>query len=332
MKQFALFVLALFTFTCVQAQRIVFSPQWLPQAQFTGYYVAKELGFYADEGLDVVIDHPSASYSAFDRMIDGNSHFITTQLPQALNMINGGFPLVNILQTSQHNSLLIIPRNNELDSLDDLRNRRVGIWKVGFGETAQILDKKHNLNIEWIPHLQGINLLISGAIDASLGMTYNEYWLMMASGIRPKHVYALADYGLDIPEDGLYVSRNFYEAHPEIAHAFARASRRGWEWTLENPDKALDIALEVMRKANVTINVHHQRWMLKEILQLSCDKEESKKRVKSRLKVEMKPIPKEKASFTLKPEQLELANQLLLEVGIIEQPIDYEQFWKGEVK
>lgn len=330
MKRYLLITLSLLSVSLLQAQRIIFTPQWLPQAQFAGYYIAKEKGFYAEEGLEVEIKHPSASYSAFNRMVDGNSHIVTMQLPQALTAIDRGFPLVNILQTSQHNSLLIVPRNDSIDNIYDLRNRRVGIWKVGFGETAKILNKKHGLNIEWIQHLQGINLLISGAIDAILAMKYNEYWQIMASGIQPKNVFAMADYGLDIPEDGLYVSRSYYEEHPEKIKAFARASKRGWEWAMKNPEETLEIIIGIMKKYNVTTNIYHQRWMLNEILKLNCDEYIEDNIADNQLRTDINISGK--ASYSLKPEQLKLANELLMKEEVIEKPIDYHQFWKGETE
>ena len=67
-----------------QSERIVFTPQWTPQSQFAGYYVAQAKGFYQEEGLEVVFDHPSASSSALNRLEAGNSHIITLQLIQAI--------------------------------------------------------------------------------------------------------------------------------------------------------------------------------------------------------------------------------------------------------
>ena len=329
MKHYLLILFGLLAGSLLRAQRIVFTPQWLPQAQFAGYYVAQEKGFYAAEGLDVEISHPSASYPAFNRMVDGNSHIVTMQLPQAMEAIDRGFPLVNILQISQHNSLLIVPCNDSICTLDDLRRKRVGIWKVGFGETARILDKQKELHIEWIQYLQGINLLLSGAIDATLAMSYNEYWLIMASGIQPKQVFAVADYGLDIPEDGLYVLQTYYKAHPEQMKAFARASRRGWEWAMKHPEETLEIVLKVMKQSKIPANIYHQRWMLKEILQQACDekvKQTGTRQLKTNVRIQGTP------SFRLKPEQLQLANEALLEHGIIQAPVDYHQIWKGDEK
>ncbi|MEI6050175.1 MAG: ABC transporter substrate-binding protein, partial [Bacteroidota bacterium] len=51
-------------FSQAQLPKIVFAPQWLPQAQFAGYYIAQDKGFYKEAGLDVEIIHPSASVKA----------------------------------------------------------------------------------------------------------------------------------------------------------------------------------------------------------------------------------------------------------------------------
>ena len=67
-----------------QAQKIIFTPQWTPQAQFAGYYVAQDKGFYREAGLDVDIVHPSASQSALSRIARNESHATTLMLPQAI--------------------------------------------------------------------------------------------------------------------------------------------------------------------------------------------------------------------------------------------------------
>ena len=60
MRKLLLTILLSLFFTNNYAQQIVFTPQWLPQSQFAGYYVAQELGYYEDAGLDVVIEHTSS--------------------------------------------------------------------------------------------------------------------------------------------------------------------------------------------------------------------------------------------------------------------------------
>ena len=89
--------------TCISAKaqqdKLIFTPQWTAQAQFAGYYVAQEMGFYYKAGIDVEIVHPSVTQSAISRIRNNESQATTLQLAQAMEIINDGIPLVNILQT-----------------------------------------------------------------------------------------------------------------------------------------------------------------------------------------------------------------------------------------
>ena len=144
MKRFTyLFVIVLlFTSLSVSAQKIVFTPQWTAQSQFAGYYVALEKGFYKEAGVDVEFVHPSASYPAINRLVDGSSSVISMQLMQAIAETGNGTELINILQTSQHNGLVVVSRGDTLNSLYALGGKKVGIWRAGFGELA-LLVRRH---------------------------------------------------------------------------------------------------------------------------------------------------------------------------------------------
>lgn len=287
--------------------RLVFTPQWTPQSQFAGYYAALAQGFYREEGLDVVISHPSASNPALNRLRQGTSHVITLQLVQAVCRTAEGFPLVNILQTSQRNSLMIVPRHDGIRTLADLRGRKIGIWKAGFGELARILDSREGLDVQWIPFINNVNLFISGAIDATLAMSYNEYFQILACGMQPRHVFHLADLGYDIPEDGLYVSASYYRRHRTRLEAFARASRRGWQWVAEHPQEALELVMEQVRRHHVGTNRVQQKRMLEAVLQLQC------------------PRGAMQPTFTLLPAQVEQASRLLHDNGYIGREVTYRE-------
>ena len=255
----------------VDAQQIVFTPQWLPQSQFAGYYVALEKGFYKEAGLDVVIEHTSSSDNAQNRLREGKCNAITMNVFDAIFNIDQGMEVVNVLQTALHTGLVIVPRNNDIKKLKDLSGKRVGIWRTHYYELSQIVNEDYDLNIEWIPFVQSVNLYISGAVDATMAMVYNEAYHIYASGFENVSFISLADYGYDFPEEGVYFTKEYYEKYPDKAKAFAEASRRGWEWTHEHPDEALDIVMKVIEKNNLPAGRQHQKWMLNEILRLQCD-------------------------------------------------------------
>ena len=303
----------LLLYSCVlQAQRIVFTPQWTPQSQFAGYYVALEKGFYKDAGVEVDIQHPSVSYSALHRLMEGSSNMITMQLTQAIIAIDQGFPLVHALQTSQQNALVVIGRSDSIRSMEDLRKKKIGVWKAGFGELAYIMDTEQRLGIKWVPFLEGTNLFISGAIDATLAMSYNEYLQIRVSGHEDKPVVRFTNTEYDYPEDGLYVSADFFQRYPEKVKAFAEASRKGWEWVHEHPDEALDIVMKWVEKENIHTNRIHQRWMLDEILRLQCKEGETK------------------PSFKLNADVVNKLSDLLLKHNRIHQPVGIEKLTGGK--
>ena len=302
---------ALFAFCCntVQAQgdTIVFTPQWTAQAQFAGYYVAEAKGFYREAGVKVKIEHPSATQPAMSRLRKNECQATTLQLCQAMEIIDDGIPLVNILQTSMNNAMVIVSARG-VDPLTQ-KGAKVGVWSVGFGHLAICMSIKDHLNYEWIRFAQNINLFLAGALDATLAMSYNEYYQLVQAGIKmtDKNVYRFRDHGYNVQEDGVYMTRKYYQKHREQARKFADASRRGWEWAAEHPEETLDIVMQYVEKAHIATNRVMQRLMLKDILQLQVDRE-SKKR-----------------EFRLRPDMVRLASQLMVEHQMLSREVAYEE-------
>ena len=184
MKRIFWGILAAMTCLSVHAQqeKLIFTPQWTAQAQFAGYYVAQEMGFYYKAGIDVEIVHPSVTQSAINRIRNNESQATTLQLAQAMEIINDGIPLVNILQTSMNNAMVIVSSRGMNPLKQD--GAKVGIWNAGFGQVAIGMSIKENLNYRWIPFATNVNLFVSGAIDATLAMSYNEYYQLVQTGIE----------------------------------------------------------------------------------------------------------------------------------------------------
>ena len=286
---------------------LVFTPQWTAQAQFAGYYVAEAKGFYREAGVKVRIEHPSATQPAISRLIKRECHATTLQLCQAMETVDGGTPLVNILQTSMNNAMVIVSAKGK-DPLTQ-KGARVGIWSVGFGQLAICMSIKDHLDYQWVRFAQNINLFLSGALDATLAMSYNEYYQLAQAGIsmNNKNVYRFCDHGYNVQEDGVYMTREYYEKHRDQARRFAQASRKGWEWAAKHPDETLDIVMNYVNKNNIATNRVLQRLMLKEVLRLQVDRE-SKKR-----------------DFRLRPDMVKLASQMMVENMMLNREVTYKE-------
>ena len=297
-----------------QDETIVFTPQWTAQAQFAGYYVAEAKGFYRDAGVKVRIEHPTATQPAMSRMRKNQCQATTLQLCQALEIVDNGTPLVNILQTSMNNGMVIVSARNQ-DPLSQ-KGARVGIWSVGFGQLAICMSIKDHLDYEWVRFAQNVNLFVSGALDATVAMSYNEYYQLVQAGIEmtDKNVYRFCDHGYNVQEDGVYMTRDYYNKHKEQARRFAAASKKGWEWAAQHPDETLDIVMQYVDREHIATNRVMQRLMLKEVLRLQVDRE-SKKR-----------------EFRLRPDMVRLASRLMVENMMLAREVTYEELVSGDVK
>ena len=286
---------------------IVFTPQWTAQAQFAGYYVAQAKGFYREAGVKVRIEHPTATQPAMSRLCKNVCQATTLQLCQALEVVDGGLPLVNILQTSMNNAMVIVSARDQAPL--EQKGAKVGIWSVGFGHLAICMNIKDHLNYQWVRFAQNINLFVAGALDATLAMSYNEYYQLMQAGVRmaDKNVYRFCDHGYNVQEDGVYMTREYYATHKEQARRFAQASRKGWEWAAEHPEEALDIVMQYVDKDRISTNRVMQRLMLKEVLRLQIDRE-SKKR-----------------EFRLRPDMVRQASRLMAENRMLRREVTYEE-------
>ena len=292
----------------IQAQKkFIFTPQWTAQAQFAGYYVAKEKGFYKQAGLDVDIVHPSITQPAISRVRNNESQATTLGLCQALEVIDDGIPMVNILQTSMNTSLVLVSRKD----VDPLKQpgMKVGIWSTGFGQLAICMSIKEHLNYEWVRFASNVNLFVSGAIDATLVMSYNEYYQLAQAGVKltERNVYRFSNHDYNVQEDGLYMTRAYYDEHRDEARRFAQASKKGWEWAVAHPDETLDIVMDYVRREHIGTNRVLQKLMLAEVLNLLVDRE-SKKR-----------------EYRLRPDMVKKASQLMVENMMLKNEVKYEQ-------
>jgi NitT/TauT family transport system substrate-binding protein len=227
-----------------------------------------------------------------------------------MEIVDDGMPLVNILQTSMNNAMVIVSARGK----DPLKQKgaKVGIWSVGFGQLAICMSIKDHLNYEWIRFAQNVNLFLSGALDATLAMSYNEYYQLVQAGMEmtDKNVYRFCDHGYNVQEDGVYMARDYYETHKDQAHRFAQASKKGWEWAAQHPDETLDIVMQYVDREHIATNRVMQRLMLMEVLRLQVDRE-SKKR-----------------EFRLRPDMVQQASRLMVDCQMLSRNITYEELIK----
>lgn len=273
LKTVVTLLLMTLTAGAAKTHRLVFTTAWTAQAEFAGYYVAKEKGFYSDLGLDVEIQHPSLTSSAFDRLQTSQCDAAMFSLMTAIDFISQGIPLVNIFQDSMNSSNILVSRWC-MDPLQ-MKGKKVAVFHSDPNYLIYIMSKIEGLNYQWVPFTSHMNVFLSGAVDATMAVSYNEYYELQQAGFQmpEKYIYRFSEHNYNIQEHGVYVKRDYYMAHRRELSKFATASRRGWEWAAAHPDETLEIVMKYVKAQKVSTNRVMQKLMLRETLRLQIDRE-----------------------------------------------------------
>ena len=262
------------------ADKLTLQLKWVTQAQFAGYFVAADQGFYDEEGLDVTIKPGGPDVSPVQVIAGGGADVVIDWMPSALASRERGVDLVNIAQPFKSSGMMLTCRKDSgIKAPADFKGKTLGVWF--YGNEYPFLSWMSQLGIPTDGSSNGVNVLKQGFnVDPILQkqaecvstMTYSEYWQVIDAGLTADElvVFKYQEQGVATLEDGLYVLGDRLEdaAFQDQMVRFVRASMKGWKWAESNPDAAADIVLE--NDATGAQTEKHQRRMMGEIAKLTA--------------------------------------------------------------
>ncbi|GGE25181.1 NitT/TauT family transport system substrate-binding protein [Gemmobacter megaterium] len=260
------------------ADDVTLQLKWVTQAQFAGYFVALEKGFYDEEGLNVTIKPGGPDVAPVQVLMGGGADVMVDWMPSALAAREQGAPVVNIAQPFKSSGMMLTClKESGVATPADFKGKTLGVWfggneypflnwmnKLGLktdGSDVTVL--KQGFNVD--PLLQKQAACIST-------MTYNEYWQVIDAGVSADDLvtFKYEDEGVATLEDGLYVIEDKLSdpAFVEKMARFVRASMKGWKYAEANPDEAAMIVLDNDETGAQTEG--HQKRMMGEIAKLTA--------------------------------------------------------------
>ncbi|GAE25410.1 pyrimidine ABC transporter [Halalkalibacter wakoensis JCM 9140] len=247
--------------------------KWVPQAQFAGYYVAIENGYYEEEGLDVTIVPGGPDIVPEQQVANGAADIGIGWVASLLPHQEQGMPLVQIAQIYQDSGLMLVSKKEAgIESPADLAGKNVGNWMGGNEfEILALFDKYDldpNLDLSFVRQGFTMDQFLSGELDAASVMTYNEYQVVLAEGI-PESELSLIDMneeGVAMLQDNLFANEEWLEDNKEAAAKFVRASIKGWQDAIEDPEAAVDAVMAEAEEGSSTRD--HQLVMMEEVAKL----------------------------------------------------------------
>ena len=262
------------------ADDVTLQLKWVTQAQFAGYYVALDKGFYEEEGLNVTIKPGGPDIAPEQVIAGGGADVIVDWMPAALAAREKGLALVNIAQPFKHSGLMLTClKESGITAPADFKGKTLGVWF--FGNEYPFLSWMGTLGLPTTGGADGVTVLKQGFnVDPLLQkqaacistMTYNEYGQVLDAGIKPEDLvtFKYEDQGVATLEDGLYAMEDKLKdpAFDDKMVKFVRASMKGWKYAEANPDEAAMMVLEHDETGAQT--EAHQKFMMGEVAKLTA--------------------------------------------------------------
>ena len=272
-----------FSLAAVQAwaaDEVTLQLKWVAQAQFAGYFVAKDKGFYEEEDLDVTIKPGGPDIAPEQVIAGGGADVIVDWMGGALAAREKGVGLVNIAQPYKNAGMqLVCPKDGPVQTTADFPGHTLGVWFFGneypfYAWMAKlgIPTEGGDAGVTVLKQAFNVDPLLQKQADCISVMTYNEYGQVLDAGITPDQLvtFNYLQEGVGVMEDGLYVLEDSLkdEAFKDKMVKFVRASMKGWKYAEEHTDEAAQIVID--NDASGAQTLEHQQYMMSEVAKLTA--------------------------------------------------------------
>lgn len=253
-------------------QKIKIVLDWVPNTNHTGLYVAKDLGYFKEEGLDVeIVQPPEGSTTAL--IGAGGAEFgISFQDTLAKSFARENpVPVTAVAAILQHNTSGIISlKEKGIDSPKKLEGKKYATWEDNIEQAILkklVTDDKGDFSkVKLIPYT--ITDVVTG-----LKTDVDAVWVYYAwDGIATERAglqtnfLKIRDYGeeLDYYSPVIIANNDFLKKNPEIAKKVLKAIKKGYEYAIKNPEESAKILVKNSPELDINLVTASQKWISKE--------------------------------------------------------------------
>lgn len=226
------------------------------EAAFAPYFSAIDNGYYAKEGLNVTFNPGSPETNPVKMVASGADQFGILGGPDTLLVARSkGQPLVALMVLDRNSDfpVLLTLKDSNITTLEQLQNKKIGFY-YGHISTDVIhsLLNKYNITHEEVDVGFDYSQLIAGKIDAEWAFRTTAGLNLPEKGVEV-NVISPADYGINTHGYTIFTTKDMIEDYPDVVDRFVRATSEGVKFTLENPEKAVEILSKHSDKIDKTL-------------------------------------------------------------------------------
>ena len=283
--------------------------KWLTQAQFAGFYVAKEKGYYEEEGINLTINPGGPNLLTENLVATGADTFgLSGGTDSVFAARDKGLPIVCIGVSHQVTPFVFVAhKDGPVKTLADFKGKQITTWFTGANHVLSAMLSKQGIGPSEAtiqPQQVSVTPFVDKQIDVITATRYNELWSINDRvGADNLTLFVPEDSGVSFPRDTLIVSETTAKEQPELVAKFLRASIKGWKDAFADEKAAVDLIMSLAP----TLNRAQQEFMLSEVKTLMTAGKAA-----------------EEGLFTIDADAVGSANNLLAEYKVISNPVDLE--------
>ena len=235
---------------------------WYPNAIHSFLYVAQEKGYFAEEGLNLVVNFPANTNDGISLPAAGKADLGMYYLQDAiLTAVEEDVPIVSVGAVSQKSLDVVISlKENGIETAADLAGKKIGYAGTALSEAkVECMLEQAGLTAEDCELIDvGFDLLTAtttGQVDATIGnMVNHEVPQLEEQGIAINY-FSPTDFGVPEYYELVFLAgRDAVENNPEKLQKFLRAAQKGFDFMQENPEEALQILLDNQNAENFPLS------------------------------------------------------------------------------
>ncbi|HWM24216.1 MAG TPA: ABC transporter substrate-binding protein [Chthoniobacterales bacterium] len=236
--------------------------KWLHQAQFAGFYYAKEAGLYSQEGLEVTLLPGGVDYPAIQMVASRSDLFGVTGADQILIAREKGIPVVAVACIFRKSPFVLFSlKDSGIGKVEDFLGRKIGV-KLGGNEelTYRAMLRKTGISpslLTEVPVKFDISLLLTKQVDVWPGYSINEPITAEEKGF-PVNLIWPETYGVQLYADVLFTTEEVLRTRPDLVAGVVQATVEGWNKSFADRDTAITYTL----KYGEQLTREHERRML----------------------------------------------------------------------
>ena len=229
--------------------------KWVHQAQFAGFYMAQEKGYYAQENLKVTFLEGGQGVDIGQRVQSGQADFGVLTPEFILEKRSQGVPLTAIAAIYRRSAVVFVAMaDSGIVRPSDFMGKTVAAGDPGGSQTDfelqfRAMMKRLDLDISKVnivPYDPAYTAFYSGEVQVSPAYSTGGLIKMRQKGLQLNLIWP-DDYGIHFYSDTLATTDRLIAENPDLVTRFLRATLRGWQDAVEDYPQAVAVTLKYAR-------------------------------------------------------------------------------------